>query len=106
MVLFIVFLLMLLIVFYPVYARGNIYTTSVNTSFDKAKIESSDDLINSLYIKETYMVFMRDGIRLATDVYLPDGGSPPHGSILIRTPYDKNSMNMGDWADIGWPTIV
>jgi len=39
--------------------------------------------------KETYMVPMRDGVRLATDVYLPDcEGSVP--TVLIRTPYGKN----------------
>ena len=33
---------------------------------------------------------MRDGVRLATDVYLPEGtGSSP--VILIRTPYSKNN---------------
>ena len=37
-----------------------------------------------------HMVRMRDGVRLATDVYLPDGwDSGP--TILTRLPYDKNS---------------
>src|SRR5262245_38511239 len=34
------------------------------------------------------MVPMRDGIRLATDVYLPDT-PPPHHTILTRMPYGK-----------------
>ncbi len=46
-------------------------------------------------IKETYMVEMRDGTKLATDVYLPGDGSYP--VILIRTPYNKNSF--GDEAE-------
>jgi len=58
------------------------------------------------YTKETFMVEMGDGIHLATDVYLPDGGSPPHGAILIRTPYNKNGTSMGDWANNGWPSLV
>jgi len=58
------------------------------------------------FTKETFMVQMRDGIRLATDVYLPDGGSPPHGAIFIRTPYNKNGTSMGDWANKGWPSLV
>lgn len=39
--------------------------------------------------KETVMVPMRDGVRLATDVYLPvcEGKVP---TVLIRTPYGKN----------------
>lgn len=32
----------------------------------------------------------RDGVRLATDVYLPDGDSSPGDTILIRLPYDKS----------------
>jgi uncharacterized protein len=37
-----------------------------------------------------YMVRMRDGVRLATDVYLPAGGAPAE-AVLVRLPYDKNS---------------
>jgi len=66
--------------------------------------------IEPLFTRETYMVEMRDGIHLATDVYLPDGGSPPHGAILVRTPYNKNQSKMvemaGAWANNGWPSIV
>ncbi|GAA5030663.1 CocE/NonD family hydrolase [Microbacterium fluvii] len=34
-------------------------------------------------------VRMRDGVRLATDVYLPEGDDAAGDSILIRLPYDK-----------------
>ncbi len=37
-----------------------------------------------------HMVRMRDGVRLATDVYLPEGGAPAE-AVLVRLPYDKNS---------------
>lgn len=36
-----------------------------------------------------YMVRMRDGVRLATDVYLPTVTPAP--TVLVRLPYDKNS---------------
>jgi len=39
--------------------------------------------------KMTVMVPMRDGVRLATDIYLPDGEGP-WPVILSRTPYGKN----------------
>ena len=39
--------------------------------------------------KQTYMVPMRDGIRLATDVYLPSSEEGPWPAILIRTPYGR-----------------
>src|SRR5699024_12860914 len=35
-------------------------------------------------------VRMRDGVHLATDVYLPDGDDSPGDTILIRLPYDKS----------------
>ncbi|UCH33417.1 MAG: CocE/NonD family hydrolase [Armatimonadota bacterium] len=37
----------------------------------------------------TYMVPMRDGVRLATDVRLPDG-SGPWAAVLMRTPYGRS----------------
>jgi predicted acyl esterase len=59
------------------------------------------------FTKETFMVEMRDGIHLATDVYLPNNISSPHGAILIRTPYNKNaSGDIPKWADMGWPSII
>lgn len=69
-------------------------------------LDLKPEVVKPLYTKETFMVEMTDGIHLATDVYLPDGGSPPHGAILVRTPYNKNGSGMGAWANLGWPTIV
>lgn len=43
---------------------------------------------------EQTMVRMRDGVRLATDVYVPDTPGR-HGVVLIRGPYDKNSRYQG-----------
>lgn len=37
-----------------------------------------------------HLVPMRDGTRLATDVYLPPGGEPTE-AVLVRLPYDKDS---------------
>src|SRR6478672_8540732 len=38
---------------------------------------------------QQHMAPMRDGVELATDVYLPDGQGP-WPSVLVRLPYDKN----------------
>lgn len=58
--------------------------------------------------KSTHMVSMRDGINLATDVYTPGSNIQPHGSILIRTPYNKNSISLIGriMAQTGWPIII
>ncbi len=42
----------------------------------------------SLVIDKNVMVGMRDGVRLATDVYRPEGGGP-YPTIVQRTPYNK-----------------
>jgi predicted acyl esterase len=56
---------------------------------------------------ETHMLPMRDGTRLATDVYLPSG-PPPYPVILIRTPYDKNALKpIGeDGARRGYAVVI
>jgi uncharacterized protein len=40
--------------------------------------------------KTTVMVAMRDGVRLATDIYLP-AGHGPFPTLLERTPYGRNA---------------
>ena len=39
---------------------------------------------------QQHMVRMRDGVRLATEVYLPADGHTPGPTVLIRLPYDKD----------------
>ncbi len=58
--------------------------------------------------KTTYMVMMRDGVRLATDVYRPILRSSPQGAVLIRTPYDKDSLAVVGILGIlrGWPVVI
>ena len=43
---------------------------------------------------------MRDGVRLATEVYLPEGDGP-FPVILQRTPYNRRSPNPGSDCDSG-----
>ncbi|MDB5705995.1 MAG: cocE [Sphingomonas bacterium] len=48
----------------------------------------------------TFMVPMRDGVRLATDIYLPAGHAPGQKLpvLLERTPYDRRGTNHGDFT--------
>ena len=41
------------------------------------------------------MVSMRDGVRLATDVYLPAGGGP-FPAVMERTPYGRNETSRSE----------
>jgi uncharacterized protein len=56
----------------------------------------------------TYMIEMRDGVHLATDVYNFRLRPAPHGTILIRTPYNKNSLSSLGFifSLLGWPTVI
>ncbi|HEX4949790.1 MAG TPA: CocE/NonD family hydrolase [Blastocatellia bacterium] len=49
---------------------------------------------------DTQMVAMRDGVKLATDIYLPEGKGP-WPVILTRTPYNKSSM-LGAGRPVFW----
>lgn len=41
-------------------------------------------------VDKDVMVSMRDGVRLATDLYIPMGVSEKLPVILVRLPYNKN----------------
>jgi predicted acyl esterase len=73
------------------------------------KITSAAYTLNAFpHFKTTYMVPMRDGVELATDVYRPIFRSSPHGTILLKTPYDKNALQIVGLIGIlyGWPTVI
>lgn len=57
---------------------------------------------------QTHMVAMGDGVKLATDVYLPKQGQPPFPTILLRTPYNKNgNKSTADTvARLGYALVV
>lgn len=47
-------------------------------------------------LEPNVMVPMRDGVRLATDLYFPTAGKGPWPVILVRTPYNKTSPRQAD----------
>ncbi|WP_162551069.1 CocE/NonD family hydrolase [Paenibacillus tepidiphilus] len=57
----------------------------------------------------TYLVPMRDGVRLATDVYLPEGIEPGTKlpTIVVRTCYDRNGKKeiFMRWANRGYAVV-
>ena len=56
-----------------------------------------DSTLSGFTARADVMVAMRDGVRLATDVYLPDAAGKPPGRacpvIMERTPYDKTGVS-------------
>jgi hypothetical protein len=53
------------------------------------------------------MVPMRDGVRLATSIFLPEGQGP-WPTVLVRTPYGKDSMGGGAaaWTRRGYGLVI
>jgi predicted acyl esterase len=53
------------------------------------------------------MVGMRDGVRLSTSAYLPEGRGP-FPAVLIRTPYGKATQAIGNpaWTGRGFALVV
>ena len=64
----------------------------------EAMLQDSSDPIsrpapeNEVRLEKSRMVPMRDGVRLATDLYFPEIPDEKLPVILIRTPYNKNGL--------------
>lgn len=54
-----------------------------------------------LRIRKNILVAMRDGVTLATDVYLSEREGP-HPALLLRTPYDKDDATEVTYAHATW----
>jgi putative CocE/NonD family hydrolase len=42
-------------------------------------------------IEKSVMIPMRDGVKLSTDLYFPEGAGEKLPVIMVRTPYNKNA---------------
>ena len=71
-------------------------------AFDAAADAAGRGPYDALQVETDLMVEMRDGIRLATDVYRPsreyEPVDEPFPVLLHRTPYDKTSRGLVDQA--------
>src|ERR1051325_7679009 len=63
---------------------------------------------NQVVVERSIMVSMRDGVRLATDLYRPEGVTRPMPAILMRTPYNKtgNAGVANVLASHGYAVVV
>lgn len=65
--------------------------------------------VPSAVTPQTHLLPMRDGVRLATDVFLPpEGPPPPYPVVLVRTPYDKKGIGTAGMnaAKLGYAVVV
>lgn len=52
--------------------------------------------LSGVRVLRDVMIPMRDGVRLAADVYLPESKEGPSPVLLERTPYDRRGTNHAD----------
>ena len=76
------------------------------TVYDDPRLSKPVYGVNNL---GTFLVPMRDGVRLATDVYLPEGvpAATRLPAILVRTCYDRkrNQQAFMRWANRGYAVV-
>ena len=58
--------------------------------------------IHKVRVERSVMVPMRDGVKLSTDLYFPNGPTDELPVILIRTPYNKNLWRGSGAPIYGW----
>ena len=68
--------------------------------------------VNDVVVRKDVLVPVRDGTKLALDLYLPAKGDAPlpgrHPTLMVRTPYNKNGVAAeGQWyAARGYAVVV
>ena len=75
--------------------RWVVFRLAVFTTLAFGVVSAASAEVVQVRIRKNVMMPASDGVRLATDIYLPDGEPAPHGpfpAILMRTPYDKSGV--------------
>lgn len=88
------------------------YATFVRDGYEELlSVRSEDPLMSKPkyeYEKKTEMISMRDGVKLATDLYFPRNAEGKLPVIFMRTPYKKDMMELkGEYyARRGYVTAI
>ncbi len=70
----------------------SVLVQATGVAFGRDDIPQPPAKYEEIRIEKSILVPMRDGVRLATDLYFPVGASGPLPVILIRLPYNKNTL--------------
>lgn len=70
------------------------------------RIQTEKELESLAIIDRKVMVAMRDGVRLATDVYRPKNSTGRVGTIWVRTPYNFNFWDVRNGVPADMNTIL
>jgi predicted acyl esterase len=104
----IIIMIILILFISPVFSATKIDLEISNNNHMEEEQDFHNEYYRPLFFGKTYMVEMRDGVKLATDVYKPILRFLPHGTILIRTPYNKDELKIlgVTFSILGWPTVI
>ena len=64
-----------------------------SSAFSTPKVLELRAAEHEVRIEKSVVLTMRDGTRLSTDLYFPISSDTRFPVILMRTPYNKNSLN-------------
>src|SRR5438132_2186816 len=80
--------------FLPVVAVGLMFYLVVPIVRGQSPVAPASQARHEVVVEKDVKVAVRDGTKLALDLYLPAANGKPlpgrHPTILVRTPYDKN----------------
>src|SRR5687767_5413218 len=68
--------------------------------------EVEKELQSAAAVHRKVMIPMRDGVRLATDVYVPKGAGDKVPTIFVKTPYNFNYWDVRNGVPADMTTIL
>jgi hypothetical protein len=86
----------------PAFAQRNVPDEELRAR----RLEVEKTLQSIAVVERKLMLPMRDGVRLATDVYRPRGASAPVPTVFVRTPYNFNYWDVRLGAPRDMSTII
>src|SRR5271155_750700 len=70
------------------------------------RVQTEKELESVAVIERKVMIPMRDGVRLATDIYRPKNATGPVAIIWVRTPYNFNFWDVRNGVPADMTTIL
>src|SRR5687767_2615132 len=70
------------------------------------RLDTEKELQSIAVVQRKVMMPMRDGVRLATDVYVPKNAGDKVPTILVKTPYNFNYWDVRNGVPSDMTTIL
>src|SRR5438034_11830419 len=80
--------------------------TTLTPAERQRRIDTENELQSIAVVERKVMMAMRDGVRLATDIYRPKNASAKVPTIWVRTPYNFNFWDIRNGVPADMTTIL